>query len=206
MILSPSSTPFPMPLTTSTTALSSSTLSSLSLSHILPPSFTCLTNPRSSSTTTMTPTVALALSTLACESLIIFTHSLFIFSQRKTSPFSWRAIHLSRRLFWLRHPRSHKKKRPRKTRGHLVDRYDRFHTHTNEIQAHCSLSAWTSSFSSVAAPLFVPTTLRPLPSKMPTPKSNFRVRTGTLFLTKANPCFDVLLLSILFHCPTTHEA
>ena len=66
-----------------------------------------------------------------------------------------------------------KKYWPRKTRVHLVHRYDHFNTH---IQAHCSLSAQPSlpTFASAAIFLCVPTTPLPSPS-MPTPKWHFRV-------------------------------
>ena len=43
---------------------------------------------------------------------------------------------------------------------------------------------------------FVPTTLLPLPSKLLTPESNSRVRTGTQFPIKLNPSSDILPLSI----------
>ena len=77
--------------------------------------------------------MTLTLSTLASQSSTLSTDSLLIFSQHKTSPFSrWTTLlsHLSRRLLWLHRPRSHQEHRQGKTCGHLVDRYDRFHTHT----------------------------------------------------------------------------
>jgi len=58
----------------------------LSLSHSPPL--------RTSSTITMTLTVTVTLSTLACESSILFAYSLLIFSQRKTPLFSQQTTYL----------------------------------------------------------------------------------------------------------------
>ena len=88
-----------------------------------------------------------------------------------------------------------KKYRPRKSGARV---WSLPHAYTNEIQGHCSLSAQPSppTFASAAISLSVPTTLQPSPS-MPTPKWNFRVRTGN----QAKPAIWRLAAFNLLHCP-----
>ena len=86
---------------------------------------------------------------------------------------------------------SSKKYRSRKTRRHLVHRYDRFHTHTQMQYKLITLSLRSRDR------LFLPLRLSPFLcwqlhyTKMPTPKLNFRARSGTRFLTKSSLPYDV---------------
>jgi len=59
-----------------------------------------------------------------------------------------------------------------------------------------SVQPLSRTFSSAVTPLFVPTTPRPLPSKMLIPKLNFRVCTWIWFLVKPSPLSDVSPSSI----------
>ena len=104
------------------------------LSHSLP--FTYLKDPRTSSTTIMTPTVTLAMSALGCESSILLTHSLLIFSQMNNSPLSPLSP-ASLATSFLRSLRTPATENPW-TSGWRV--WSLPHAYTNERQAHCFLS------------------------------------------------------------------
>ena len=67
------------------------------------------------------------------------------------------------------------------------------HIHKQNAGSLLSFSAQPLSptFPSTATPLSVPTTPRPLPSKILIPKLNFRVRTRISFLMKPSPLSDV---------------
>jgi len=147
----------------------------LSLSLSLTPSpFTYLTDQGTSSTTIMTLTVTLTLSPLACEPSILLTHSLLIFSQNKTPPFSSLTD-----FFGYVVPEVIK------NTGHgkpmdiwLTSMIASTRIHKRNAGSLLSLSAQLLSrtFSSAVTPLFVPTIPCPLLSKMLIPKLNFRVR------------------------------
>ena len=113
---------------------------------LTPPPFTYLTDPRTSSTTIMTLTVKLALSTLVCESSILLTRSLLIFSHNKTPPFSrWTTLlfHLSPASLstsLLKSLRTPATENPW-TSGWQV--WSLPHAYTNERQAHCFLSLYS---------------------------------------------------------------
>ena len=127
------------------------------LSSLTPPPFTYLIDPKTSPTAPMTPTVTSSSSTLACESPIHF-HSpfLLIFSQRKKlilrSP-NEQLTSLASSFGYVA-PEVLKKHRLQKTRGHLVHRYDCFHTHTQMKQKFTALSL--RSHHHLCSPLRLP--------------------------------------------------
>ena len=131
------------------------------------------------------PTVTSSLSAFPCKSITPL-------SQRKAPSFSWRAAHLFHRLFGYVAPKVIKNTGYRDSHRRLVDRYDRFHTHTQAKHKLITLSAQTSSPTlSTATPLFMPTVPLPSLSIISTPKSSFRVCTGLLFLIMPSPLSDV---------------
>ena len=175
------------------------------LSSLTPPPFTYLIDPKTSPTAPMTPTVTSSSSTLACESPIHF-HSpfLLIFSQRKKlilrSP-NEQLTSLASSFGYVA-PEVLKKHRLQKTRGHLVHRYDCFHTHTQMKQKFTALSAQPSSpmFSSAATPLFVPMCHHPHPAKRPSQNQISESILEPGF--KPNPFSDVSWPSIHSIVPT----
>jgi len=134
----------------------------------------------------MTLTVTSSSLTLACKSPSIshpwlpFAH---LFREKTTlpknnSPPSPTLLALS--------PQSHQKHLSRKTRGHLVYRYDRFHAHT---QAHCSLGVYDHHFlwsPLQLCPFFTLTAPLLSPSKTPT-KNRAWECTGIPFLIMPSP-------------------
>jgi len=164
-----------MPLTTSTTPSSPSTLSSPSLSPLPSPTWQTREN-------------FLPLQWSCqwhCHRLWHVNPPSFLptlcsfFDRAKTPTFSQQATHLPRRLFRLRRSQSHQKHRARKTRRHLVHRWPT-HTHANELGSSFLCTAIITYVLLCGYPLSVPTTPPPSPNKPPIPKSNFWQVTSAL--------------------------